>query len=95
MLHTHLSLSQLIVAHFSHCQCEHTIDDLGIHLLLCPCENECATTHDIIQDTIVTIILEREANIQKGFPTFSPTTFDIESIFLSSKTAFGPERMLS
>jgi hypothetical protein len=36
-LHTHLGLTHLIVAHISHYQCEHTIDDLGIHLLWCMC----------------------------------------------------------
>jgi len=90
MLHTHLSLSHPIVAHLSHCQCGHTIDDLGIHLLLCPCGNECIKTHDIIQDTINTIALEGEAHVQKGFPTFSFTTFNTKSIFLSWKTIFEP-----
>lgn len=68
MLPTHLSLSHLIIVHLSHCQCEYTIDDLGIHLLLCPCGNEWTTTHNMIQDTIVTIALEGEALVQKGFP---------------------------
>jgi hypothetical protein len=83
MLHTHLGLSHPIVAHLSCCQCGRTIDDLSIHLLICPCRNEHTTTHNTIQDTIITIALEGEAHIQKGFPTFSLATFDTESIFLS------------
>jgi hypothetical protein len=38
---TCLGLLYPIVAHFSHCQCGHTIDDLCIHLCLkCLCKNE-------------------------------------------------------
>ncbi len=56
--HTHPSLPHSTIAHLSHCKCGHTIDDLNIHLLQCPFRNEPTTTHDIFQDTIVTIVLE-------------------------------------
>jgi hypothetical protein len=37
-----------------------------MHLLCCSCENECSTNHDMLQDTIVTIITENEPHIQRG-----------------------------
>jgi len=60
---THLSLSHLIVAHLSRCRCDHTIDNLSIHLLQCPCENECIATHYTLWDTITTIVLENGTHI--------------------------------
>jgi hypothetical protein len=41
-----------IVLHLSRCQCGHTIDDLGIHLLRYSCENECITSHDMLQNIL-------------------------------------------
>jgi hypothetical protein len=54
-----------IVPYFSWFQCGHTIDDLGIHLLHCMCENGRITTHDILQDTVAIITLESEAHVHK------------------------------
>jgi len=41
-------IPHLIVAHLPQCQCGHTIDDLGIHMLCCACESECTITHDTL-----------------------------------------------
>ncbi len=54
-----------MVAHLLRCQCGHTMNDLGIHLLFYPCESECIVIHDTLQDTIATIALESGAHIQK------------------------------
>jgi hypothetical protein len=47
-LHIRLSIPHPIVVHFSRCQCGHTIDNLGIHLLHCLCKNEHNVTHDTL-----------------------------------------------
>lgn len=39
-------ISHPTVPHFSRCQCGHTIDNLGIHLLYCFCGSEHISTHD-------------------------------------------------
>jgi len=44
------------IPYLSRCQCGHTIYDLGIHLLHCPCNNEHTTTHDMFRDTVVIIM---------------------------------------
>jgi len=36
------------IMHISLCQCGHTIDDLGIHLLCCSCGSGCIATHDTL-----------------------------------------------
>ncbi len=54
-LHICFNIPHPIVVYFSKCQCCHTIDDLDIHLLCYPCENEPIATHDMLRDTIVTI----------------------------------------
>jgi hypothetical protein len=58
-----LNISHLIAPHLSQCQCCHTINDLGIHLLCCSCENDCTTTHDTLQNTIATIASKSGAHI--------------------------------
>jgi len=69
-IHIHLGLLQLIVAHFS--QYGHTIDDLSIHLLWCPCGSEHIATHNILQYTITTICFgEWNTCTKRGFPIFS------------------------
>jgi hypothetical protein len=52
-----------MVSHFSQCQCSHTIDDLGIHLLHCPCKSERIIAHDMFQDTIATIASQSGAHV--------------------------------
>lgn len=69
--HIHLGLSHSTFTHLSHWQCTHTIYDLGIHLLRCPCKSECNTTHDIFQDIVTIVVLESGTHIQKRFSTFS------------------------
>jgi hypothetical protein len=54
-----------MVAHLSSCQCGHIINDLGIHLLHCPCENEHIAAHDTLRNTIAVIVLENGTHIQK------------------------------
>lgn len=56
-------LSHLIVEHFSHCKCEHIIDDSSIHLFGCFCESKCIVAHDIFQYIITTIALEIVAHV--------------------------------
>jgi hypothetical protein len=63
MSHTHPNLPHSTVAHLPHCKYGNTIDDLSIHLLQCPFRNEHTTTHDIFQNTIVTIVLKNETPI--------------------------------
>jgi hypothetical protein len=43
---TYLGLLHPIIVNLSRCECGHTIDDLGTHLLWCPYESECTTSHD-------------------------------------------------
>ncbi len=87
---THLGLPHPIVAYLSWCQCGHTIDDLGTHMLQCPCKNECMATNNTFQDIIVIIVLESGVHIQREVPTFSLATFDNKSISLSLEMTFGP-----
>ncbi len=67
-----LNISHLIAPHLSQCQCCHTINDLGIHLLCCSCENDCTTTHDTLQNTIATIASKSGAHIQREVFHFFP-----------------------
>jgi hypothetical protein len=52
------------IAHLSRCYCDHTIDDLGTHLLLCPCGNEHTTTHNTFRNIGTTIVLENGTYVQ-------------------------------
>jgi Zn finger protein HypA/HybF involved in hydrogenase expression len=52
-----------IVPHFSWCQCGHTIDDLGIHLLRCMCKSGRTIAHDMLQITVAIIALESEVHV--------------------------------
>jgi hypothetical protein len=45
------------------CECGHTINVLGIHLLHCPCKNERTTTHDMLQKIVAVITLESGAHV--------------------------------
>ncbi len=60
------------IPYFSQWQCGHTIYDLGIHLLHCPCKNEHTIAHDTLQDTVVTIMSESGAHVQKKVSHLSP-----------------------
>jgi len=60
-----LGISHRTIPHFSWCQCDHTINDLGIHLLHCLCGGEDTTIHDTFWNTIATIMLESGAHIQR------------------------------
>jgi hypothetical protein len=64
-LHIQLGIPHLMVEHLSWCQCFHTINDLGIHLLHCPCRNEHIAAHNTLWNTIATIALENGTHIQK------------------------------
>jgi len=59
------NISHPTILHLSQCQCDLTIDDLGIHLLCCSCGNEHITTHHTFQNAITTIALETGTHIQK------------------------------
>jgi hypothetical protein len=54
-----------MMAHLSQCQCGHTIDDLGTHLLWCPYRSEHTIAHNTLWDVIAIIALESEAHVQK------------------------------
>jgi hypothetical protein len=60
----HLDIPHLKVLHLSWCQCNHTIDDLGIHLFRCPCKNECTTTHNVFWNIVATIALKSGVHAQ-------------------------------
>jgi hypothetical protein len=62
---TCLGLAHPIVAHLSQCQCGHTIDDLGTHLLWHPYMSEHIIAHNTLQNTVTTIILESGAHVQR------------------------------
>ncbi len=80
-LHIHIGIPHPIVTHFSQCQCGHTIDDLGIHLLRCLCKSERTTTHDTFRDTIATIASKNETHVQRKvshlFPCHTQRRMDI------------------
>jgi hypothetical protein len=60
------------VVHLSWCKCGHTINDLGIHLLHCPCGSEHIASHGTFRDTVAPIASKSGAHIQKQILTFSP-----------------------
>jgi hypothetical protein len=64
-LRTYLGLPHPKVAHLSQCQCDHTIDNLRIHLLQCPCRNEHIATHNTLWDMIAAIVLESGTHVKK------------------------------
>jgi hypothetical protein len=55
----------LLISHLSWCQWGHTIDNLGTHLVWCPCRNEHIVAHDPLWDIVITIILESGTHVQK------------------------------
>jgi len=57
------SILRPMIAHLSCYQCGHTIDNLGTHLLWCPCGNERTTIHDTFWDTITIIILKNATHV--------------------------------
>jgi hypothetical protein len=76
-----LGLPHPTVAHLSQCQCGHTIDNLGTHLLRCPCGSEHITAHNTLWNIVATIALESKAHVQKEvchlFPRHTRQQVDI------------------
>ncbi len=68
----HLGIPHPMIAHISRCECGHTIDALGIHLLHCACRNERTTTHDTLQNIVAIVTLKSGPHIQKEVSHFSP-----------------------
>jgi hypothetical protein len=70
-----------MVPHVSQCQCGHTIDDLSIHLLQCPCGNERTIAHDTLWDIVATITSKSGGWIQREvshlFPCHTWKRWDI------------------
>jgi hypothetical protein len=64
-LRTRLGLPHPIITHLSQCQCGHTIDNLGTHLLQCPCKSERIVAHDTFWDIVTAIILESGTHVQR------------------------------
>ncbi len=60
------------IAHFSQCQCGHTINDLCIQLLHCLYGNECTATHDMLQDVVVAITSKSGTHVQQEVSYFFP-----------------------
>ncbi len=87
-LHILLSIPHPIIAHLSQCQCGHTINDLGIDLLHCPCGNESIVAHDMLWNTITTIALKSGAHVQKEVSHLFPTTHRDKWILSSLETIF-------
>ncbi len=88
--HVHLNMPQPI-----QCQGGHTIDDLGIHLLHCPCGSECIAAHDMFQNIVATIALKSGAHIQREVFHLFPNTHENKWILSSPKIIFVPWQMLS
>jgi hypothetical protein len=65
-----LNISHPTIPHLSQCQCGHTINDLGIHLLCCLCESEHTTTHDTFQNIVVVITSQNGAHVKKEVSHF-------------------------
>ncbi len=94
-LRFHFNIPHPTIPYFSWCQCDHTIDDLGIHLLRCLCGKEHITAHDMFLDTIVAIISKNGAHIQKEVSHLFPTTHKDEWILSSLEMVFEPWQTLS
>ncbi len=63
--HIRLGIPHLTIMHISWWQCGHTIEDLCIHLLHCPCDSECIAAHDTFRNIVVAISLESGAHVQR------------------------------
>jgi hypothetical protein len=60
------------------------MDDLGIHLLCCSCENEHIIAHDTFRNTVVTIALKSGAHIQREvFHLFPCRTWRWMDVFVT------------
>jgi len=55
---------------------DHTIDNLGTHLLWCPCKSECTTTHNTLWILSQLLFWRMEHMFRGRFPTFSLVTPD-------------------
>jgi hypothetical protein len=64
------------------------MDDLGTHLLQCPCESEHTTTHNTFWDIVVAIALENKTHVQREVSHLFLVTFNDKWIFLLLKMAF-------
>ncbi len=62
---THFGLPKSMVAHFSQCQCGHTIDDLCTHLFRCPYESDRIIAHGTVRNIIAAIILESGTHVER------------------------------
>jgi hypothetical protein len=80
-LHIRFGIPHLTIFHISRCQFGHTIDDLGTHLLCCPCRIKHIATHDTLRNTIEVIALESGTHIQRQvshlFPHHTQRRVDI------------------
>jgi hypothetical protein len=70
-----------MVPHFSRCQCGHTINDLGIHLLHCTCKSECTIAHDTLWNIVATIMsksgVHKQREVSHLFPCHTWKWMDI------------------
>jgi len=75
------SIPHPTIPHVSQCQCGHTIDDLSIYLLHCPCGNEQVTAHYTLWDIVAIITSKSETQIQRKvshlFPCHTQRRMDI------------------
>ncbi len=73
--------TNVIFAHFSCCQCGHTIDDLGIHLFWCMCGNGCITTHHTLQGIVAISALGNGTHLQKEVPHLFPSPHSTMNLY--------------
>jgi hypothetical protein len=55
-----------LITHLSQCQCGHTSDDLGTHLLRCPYTSEHTIAHNTLWNIVAIIALESGTHVQRG-----------------------------
>ncbi len=68
-LHTYIGFPNPIIAHMSRCQCEHTINDLGIHLFRWLYWNKHTTSHDTFGILLQLLFWKMEHTL-KNVPPF-------------------------
>jgi hypothetical protein len=76
-------ISHPTIPHLSRCQCGHTINNLGIHLLYCFCGSEHTSTHDTFWNIVVTVMSKNGAHVQRKVSHLFPPIHRDELILSS------------
>jgi hypothetical protein len=93
--HIYLDTSHPTIPHLSQCQCGHTINDLGIHLLCCLCESEHTTTHDTFRNIVVIIASHNGVHVKKKVSHFFLALHKDKWILSLPDISFEPWQILS